>query len=230
MSHVIRRKIRHPPKDEGDKSDDPESPEPSEPEKVSKLVFTLSDDGKSYIVTGIGEETNLDLEIPAAYNELPVTGIGDKVFEGCAELKSVSIPDSVLSLGMYAFSGCSALKSVTLGENSKLEIIDYAAFSGCSELTSISIPNSLTKLGDSAFSGCTGLTSIIIPNSTTSIGNWAFYFCRGLTSVTFENTTDWWISGYHNATSGTSVDVTDAAQNVRYLTITYDNYYWERSE
>ena len=72
-----------------------------------------------------------------------------------------------------AFSGCSGLTSVTI-PNSVTSIGGYA-FNGCSGLTSVTIPNSVTSIGNWAFSGCSGFTSITIPNSVTSIGEDVFY-------------------------------------------------------
>lgn len=42
-----------------------------------------------------------------------VTGFGASVFEDCASLTSITIPDSVTSIGDYAFSGCTSLTSIT---------------------------------------------------------------------------------------------------------------------
>ena len=65
-----------------------------------------------------------------------VTSIVSYAFYDCS-VTSVSIPNSVTSIGTYAFGYCSGLTSVTIG-------------------------NSVTSIGDSAFSGCSGLTSVTI--------------------------------------------------------------------
>ena len=102
-------------------------------------------------------------------------------FEGCSSLASISIPESVTSIGGYAFRDCSSLTSISIPE-SVTKIGNYA-FQNCSSLTSIIIPESVTSIDDYAFSYCFRLTSIIIPESVTSIGNYAFSECIRLTST-----------------------------------------------
>ena len=101
--------------------------------------------------------------IPSSLKTVTVLGGELKygAFYGCSGLESVTIGDSVTSIGESAFSGCSGLESVTIGDS--VTSIDYWAFRGCSGLTSVTIPNSVTSIGKSAFSGCSGLTEMTIP-------------------------------------------------------------------
>ena len=98
---------------------------------------------------------------------------------------SITIPNSVTSIGDYAFSGCSGLTSITIPNS--VTSIGRSSFEYCVGFTSITIPNSVTSIGNSAFRGCSGLTSITIPNSVTSIGGYAFNNCSSLTTVTIPN-------------------------------------------
>lgn len=114
-----------------------------------------------------------------------VTSIKE-AFKECSFLTSVTIPNSVTTIGRSAFECCSGLTSVTI-PNSVTAIGDYA-FDYCSGLTLVTIPNSVTAIGPSAFSGCSGLTSVTIPNSVTSIGGSAFYGCNELVEVNYDTT------------------------------------------
>lgn len=109
-----------------------------------------------------------------------VTSIGPYAFNNCQFLTSITIGNSVKSIGYAAFIDTS-LSSITI-PNSVTDIT--GAFYNCSNLTSISIPNSVTSVGNYAFHGCAKLEFITIPNSVKSIGNNAFRYCYGLTSVT----------------------------------------------
>ncbi len=91
---------------------------------------------------------------------------------------------TVYAIMYYAFKSCVSLTSVTIG-NSVTTIGSYA-FEDCSGLTSITIPNSVTSIGSYAFGECSGLTSITIPNSVTSIGSSAFSGCKKLASIKVE--------------------------------------------
>jgi uncharacterized protein YjdB len=114
-----------------------------------------------------------------------LTSIGSFAFTGCSGLTSVTIPTSVTSIGSYAFQNCSGLTSVTI-PNSVTSIGSYA-FQYCSGLTSVTIPNSVTSIGLSAFQYCNGLTSVTIPDSVTSIGDSAFSGCSGLTTINVDS-------------------------------------------
>ena len=73
-------------------------------------------------------------------------------------LTSITIPNSVTSIGNYAFSSCRSLTSITIPNS--VTTIERGAFSGCRSLTSLTIPNSVTTIGDYTFDGCNKIKQI----------------------------------------------------------------------
>ncbi|MGI6301958.1 MAG: leucine-rich repeat protein [Verrucomicrobiota bacterium] len=124
--------------------------------------------------------SDAEVVIPDTIEGLPVTSIGGRAFY-LSGLTSVTIPNSVTSIGDWAFTSCWGLTSVTIGDS--VTNIGNGAFDGCSGLNSVTIPDSVTSIGDSAFSGCSGLTSVTIPDSVTSIGDGAFAGCTSLSAI-----------------------------------------------
>ena len=94
---------------------------------------------------------------------------------------SVTIPNSVTSIGEGAFGGCSGLTSITIPTG--VTSIGKGAFGLCRGLTSVTIPNSVTSIGIEAFYWCRNLTSVTIGSGVTSIDMRAFLGCPALTSV-----------------------------------------------
>lgn len=123
----------------------------------------------------------------------------------CKSLKSVIIPEGVVSLGNYIFFGCSALANVILPSTLRtisnssfvncifvsieipdgVQVIGTFAFQNVTRLTSIALPLSLTSIGEDCFLNC-GITFIDIPQNVSSIGNYAFATGR-LTSITSQS-------------------------------------------
>ena len=144
-----------------------------------------------------------------------LTSIETRAFSDCPKLTSITIPDSVTSIG-EAFSGCTGLTSVTVGNGvtnlngfsfssypnfasvtigNSVESIGYDAFKDCKNLTSVTFASGskVATIRYRAFQNCTSLTSITIPNSVTTIedsssssGDGAFSGCTSLASVIFE--------------------------------------------
>jgi hypothetical protein len=111
-----------------------------------------------------------------------VTSIGRDAFRGSSNLSSIDIPSSVANIGSGAFSNCHSLTAITIPN--LVTIIEGYVFDSCIGLTSVTIPNSVTSIKYAAFRGCHGLTTVTIPSSVTFLVGCAFQFCKGLTTVT----------------------------------------------
>ena len=111
-----------------------------------------------------------------------VVAIGVGAFSGRKDVTNVTIPNSVTHIYDEAFYNCKGLKNVTIPDS--VTIICSYTFFGCESMVSVDIPNSVTRVGNNAFSNCKALESVKMPDSVTCIGKSAFYGCEGLISVT----------------------------------------------
>ena len=110
------------------------------------------------------------------YQGKPVKEIAEGAFKDCKYFTSVTIPDSVTTIGNSAFSGCTGLTTVNIG-------------------------NGVTKICNSAFRNCGFITNMTIPESLINIEQYALYGCDLLEEITFNGTkkqwytiekTNWW--------------------------------------
>ena len=133
------------------------------------LLYCFDKEGTGCVVTGIGTCADTDLVIPKVQKKWPVTGISKDAFKNCQSLTSVTLPDSVKSIGTAAFSGCNRLTNVTIPNS--VTSIGSAAFWRCFSLTSITIPGNVTTIASSAFDGCSNLT--IYCKATSKPSGWS---------------------------------------------------------
>lgn len=124
------------------------------------------------------------IEIPSELGNCPVTGLGEHSFSTednssplydihHHNIQSVTIPESVTSIGQSAFEDCFSLYSLIIKDAATS--IGKSAFNGCSALTTLSLGENITTIGDYAFQRCSYLTNVTIPQRVTSIGRQAFY-------------------------------------------------------
>ncbi|MCD8372697.1 MAG: leucine-rich repeat protein [Clostridia bacterium] len=158
-----------------------------------------------------------------------VTSIGANSFEFCISIKSVIMPDSVLSIDDFVFYHCSSLTDITLSDN--LTIISRYAFADCVALEYITIPDSVTAIYDTAFYNCTSLKSVVIPTSLSNVYYNAFSGCVALESVYYNGTADEWseISFGGSYSDPTCYDATIYYYSASEPNYT-DDYYWYYDE
>ncbi len=169
-------------------------------EETKKETFTSGDYQYVLLEDGTAEITayngwDAEVIIPDALDGHRVSSIGDRAFYYCDGLTSVTIPDSITSIGVNPFVDCESLANIKVSlDHPALETIDGVLFSKtdkrlvcypcASTEEEYTIPQGIQSIGYAAFYDCSSLTSVTIPDSVTSIGDWAFYYCDSLTSVT----------------------------------------------
>jgi hypothetical protein len=127
-----------------------------------------------------------------------VTNIGSGAFFN-THLTSVTIPQSVVSIGASPFAACSELTAITVdASNPSYSSVEGVLFNKNQTLLiqwpdrlggSYTVPNSVTIIGGGAFEYCVTLTNVTIDAGVTRIGDSAFFLCTNLTAVYFEGNT-----------------------------------------
>ena len=183
-----------------------------------KWIATYSDshtesaecDNTSAITNSEITTTNLvDLQIGGC-----VTTLNYAAVKSATTLTSVTIPDSVTTIGNDAFQNCENLKRVNSDTDGVCNISD-----------------SVTTIDSQAFHACREIKNIIVGSGITSIGNNAFSTFSTLQSITINATTPPTISQYTfngNATNNCPIYVPAASVNTYKAASVWSTYYSTR--
>lgn len=146
---------------------------------------------------------NLDL------SQAQTTSVPEQQFYRCTALKSIQLPEGLLTIGNWAFreSGLtsvripstvtyigeyafcrSSLAILEFGEDSALTSMGKETFSYCSNLTSVNLPDGLIQIPDGAFYDDKALKTVTLPSRLTSIGSSAFENTTVLEDIEFPET------------------------------------------
>ena len=109
------------------------------------------------------------------------TIVGDRAFNGCSNITSVNMPNTIITIGGSAYRNCTNLKTAKLPDG--IQTIGGGAFFRCSNLLDeIEIKEGVT-LGDWESFGYSGITKLTIGNSVTIPGR-SFEGCSNLEQLT----------------------------------------------
>lgn len=111
--------------------------------------------------------------------------LGTQAFYYCCSLKTVTIPNTIISIDQAAFSSCNSLISATIPNN--ITTINQDLFNGCFSLIRVSLPNNITSFSGSVFRSCYFIREVNIPATVTSIGGGVFYNCFNIKNITMPN-------------------------------------------
>ena len=110
----------------------------------------------------------------------------NETFTGCTNISTFTLGDSVQRIPAYLCYGL-AITSITIPNS--VTSIGYEAFYGCSGLTgSLIISDSVASIGERAFYGCGRLKYLSLGRDVYSIGYEAFYGCSSITEITSKAT------------------------------------------
>jgi hypothetical protein len=165
-------------------------------EKDVRIPSTVTNNGRKYTVTGIGDSAFArQYNMPSVVLPNTITYIGKRAFYYCQVLTSANIPASVTNIGSEAFANCFCLKDFTF-EATQIDA-DEDAFSNCqcllepvctdslfmylSQVASMRHPSYRIADGtkailDGAFANSLYLKSLTIPASVENIHDMDFYY------------------------------------------------------
>lgn len=200
---------------------------------IYKYAYKENEDGTATITDFLGPVDSTKapdpytITVPTKLDGRKVTGLGESSFSGiyssdhqkdstllsfCNQIQSVTIPESVTSIGKSAFEHCSKLDSLTI--KGVATSIGAYAFASCTSLTSLSLVGNFQTIGEQAFAYC-GMTSLTTDADITSIGEYAFSHCTSLTSLSLTGSVQ--TIGYQAfacCTSLTSLSLTGDIQKI----------------
>ena len=137
----------------------------------------------------------VDEEGNPIYELVPIAGyvileegiehIGQRAFQNCLSIASITIPNSVTSMGERVFYNCIGLQEATVGAG--LDQIPSYTFYKCAALEKVTVPSNVQSIGNYAFRGCETLNNLQL-TGTVEIGRYAFYGCAALQQVTLPAT------------------------------------------
>ncbi len=155
-------------------------------EPAQGLTYQTSNDGKSFIVTGIGSFDGKNLVIPAVYQGKVVSAIKGGAFSG-VKLRSVTIPETVKSIGKDAFAGSTVYKT-----KKGVRYIDNWAYISDKDAKKVTIVDGTVGIADSAFADEKETTTLNLPKSLKYIGALSFSYCKNLKDIHFSGTKLQW--------------------------------------
>lgn len=151
--------------------------------------------GEKYSLVAIGDYAfNMDHKLYSITIPNTVKTIGKGAFQHCEHLRKVDMPNSIVSIEENAFYYCEGLESIKIPNS--VEYIGEAAFKGCYTIKSIvmedledeNADSPLISFGYETFAICYELETVKLSNRVSSIGMSAFRNCEKLSSVDLPNT------------------------------------------
>lgn len=122
--------------------------------KTTKLTIpkTVNIGGKTFKVTSIANKAFKKTNITTLTISDSIKTIGNSAFEGCGKLKKVTIGKDVTKIGGNAFKNCKKLGSITI-KSTKLKSVGKNALKGIKSNAKIKVPSKKLKSYQKLFKG-----------------------------------------------------------------------------
>ena len=119
-----------------------------------------------------------------------VTSIGEGAFSNLEGLKTIIIPPTVKRIEQNAFKNNTTLENVIIQERNGegIEYIGDSAFRGCKNLKNINLPDTITYIGPSAFRSDGNLDNIKLPKNLKELYGLTFCGCSSLKNLELSET------------------------------------------
>ncbi len=147
---------------------------------MQEFSFRMLEDETFAVIGYSGDEK--DIVIPDTHWGKPVTVLFDSLFSGHAEIESVRIPDTVTDIGEFVFDGCRNLRQISLPAG--LEHIWPYGFARCG-IEEITIPERIHTIAPFTFKECKNLKRIYAGPELKNVNGYAFEGCDSLTETCF---------------------------------------------
>ena len=206
---------------------------------ANTFLFNVKRDGVhykwvrgGYCVVGYEGEGG-DVVIEETLNKRPVIAIGEYAFENQVTITSVTVPNSVKSMGFGAFDDCMGLVSLTLpfvGDSASEPTYTHIGYlfggpdhrdNDCvmpRTLVSVTVTGE-APLGAAAFLSCRYLTDVTLGDGVSAVGNSAFESCIALVSVSFgKGVTAIGEAAFAGCTALVEIDLPDAVERLENAT------------
>lgn len=220
---------------------------------MAMAVTANADNGRNVQIDGIkyhisnhsatvikytGSKYSGDIVIPETIQcdgeNIVVRTIGEEAFYECDGITSVTLPESIDSIGICAFWGCTGLTDIKIPDNTKY--VGYTAFTNCTGFpvkggiryadkflieavdkgrTAYQVQEGTRWIGINAMSYLQHAESITLPSSLEVIGNFAFSGCERLKNIRVPDSVSVIdISAFSSCISLENIDIPDNLKKI----------------